>query len=73
MSISLMSIPFLTVRVAYGLSLSFIASNSPFIRGRTNVIASAFLQYLMESIVTTLFLYAGIAGEQLQKLWGIDS
>lgn len=59
--VAITSIPFLAVRAAYGLSTMFVASDSAFITGLTNVLVSAFLQYLMEFIVATLFLYAGVA------------
>ncbi|KAJ6132063.1 hypothetical protein N7471_007278 [Penicillium samsonianum] len=59
--VAITSIPFLAVRAAYGLSTMFVASDSAFITGLTNVLVSAFLQYLMEFIVSTLFLYAGVA------------
>ncbi|PLB50917.1 hypothetical protein P170DRAFT_425210 [Aspergillus steynii IBT 23096] len=62
------SIPFLTVRVAYGLSTSFIASDTVFMKGLTHVLATAFLQYLMEFIVTTIFLYAGVFFLHLRKV-----
>lgn len=58
--VAIASVPFLAVRVAYGLSTTFLASDSAFKHGLTNVLASAFLQYLMEFVVTTLFLYTGL-------------
>ncbi|OKP02004.1 hypothetical protein PENSUB_7234 [Penicillium subrubescens] len=58
--VAITSIPFLAVRVAYGLSTVSVASESAFITGLTNVLPSAFLQYLMEFVVATLFLYAGV-------------
>lgn len=58
--VAIASIPFLGVHVAYGLSTILVPSDSAFINGLTNVLVSAFLQYLMEFIVATLFLYAGV-------------
>ncbi|KAF9889632.1 hypothetical protein FE257_007140 [Aspergillus nanangensis] len=55
---ALLSIPFLAVRVAYGVSLIFVPSDGPW---SANVTAMALLQYLMEFVVMGLFLYTGIA------------
>jgi hypothetical protein len=59
--VAVVSIPFLAVRVSYGIATTFVAIDSTFNRGITGVVISAFLQYLMEFIATTLFLYAGVA------------
>ncbi|KAI9042376.1 fungal specific transcription factor domain-containing protein [Aspergillus affinis] len=60
-TICLISIPFLGVRVAYGLATMYVFSDSRFMTGVSGVVALAFLQYFMEFIVSTLFLYAGVA------------
>lgn len=68
--VAIASIPFLGVHVAYGLSTILVANDSAFINGLTNVLVSAFLQYLMEFIATGLFLYAGVVilpGKQLES------
>ena len=68
--VAIASIPFLGVHVAYGLSTILVPSDSTFINGLTNVLVGAFLQYLMEFIVTTLFLYAGVVflpGKQVES------
>ncbi|EHK22925.1 uncharacterized protein TRIVIDRAFT_60258 [Trichoderma virens Gv29-8] len=58
--VAIISIPFLAVRVAYGIATTFVTSDSPFNRGVTGVVISAFLQYAMEFVAATLFLYAGV-------------
>lgn len=60
MILATLSIPFLAVRVAYSLATMFLSSDSMFMTGAIKVLASAFLQYLMEFRVTSLFLYAGV-------------
>ena len=54
--VALLSIPFLAVRVAYGLADMFTSDGSAF---ASNVVAMALLQYVMEFVVAALFLYAG--------------
>ncbi|GKZ33168.1 hypothetical protein AbraIFM66950_002954 [Aspergillus brasiliensis] len=58
--LAIISIPFLAVRVIYGVATTFVASKSPFNTGMTGVVISAFLQYLLEFVATALFLYAGV-------------
>ncbi|KAF3392674.1 hypothetical protein F1880_008624 [Penicillium rolfsii] len=58
--VAIISIPFLAVRVAYGIATAFVTSDSAFNTGVTGVVISAFLQYLMEFVATTLFLYTGV-------------
>ncbi|KAE8337781.1 hypothetical protein BDV24DRAFT_166915 [Aspergillus arachidicola] len=58
--VAIISIPFLAVRVAYGIATAFVPSDSAFNRGVTAVVISAFLQYLMEFAAAILFLYAGV-------------
>lgn len=78
---ALFSTPFLTVRVIYML-LSTFANNASF-KGRdldgdgnadtpANVYVVAFMQYLMESIVFALFMYAGVVMPSLRKAKEIE-
>lgn len=56
--ILLSSIPFLAIRVLYGLLKVFVTTGSVFGRPGPNVVALAFMQYLMEFIVVTMYLVA---------------
>lgn len=55
--VAVMSIPFLAVRVGYGVSRMFVDEDAPY---RSNVAIAALLQYLMEFVVVGLFVYAGV-------------
>jgi uncharacterized membrane protein len=52
------SIPFLAVRVFYGMATSFVTSGSSIL---SNVAVVALLQHLMEFIVIGLYPYTGIS------------
>jgi hypothetical protein len=52
------SIPFLTIRVLYGV-LSTFRINSDFGKLNPNIFSLALMQYLMELIVAALFLFVG--------------
>jgi predicted neutral ceramidase superfamily lipid hydrolase len=57
---ALASLPFLLVRVAYIVSVSFARPGSNFYFRDVNVYISAFMQFLMEVFVVTIFITAGL-------------
>ncbi|KAL3418651.1 hypothetical protein PVAG01_10367 [Phlyctema vagabunda] len=53
------TVPFLTVRVTYGLLDMFVTRGSTFGGSQPNVVALGLMQYMMECIVATLYITAG--------------
>jgi hypothetical protein len=60
MIILISSMPFLTIRVLYGILSTFVTAGSVFGGPRPNVVALALMQYLMEFIVVAMYLVAGL-------------
>ena len=56
----LASIPFFLVRIVYGFLTAFAPQSKAFSWRNPSVIAMAFMQFLMEIIICTLYLVAGV-------------
>ena len=56
----LASIPFFLVRIVYGFLTAFAPQSKVFSWRNPNVLAMAFMQFLMEVIICTLYLAAGV-------------
>ncbi|EMC95894.1 hypothetical protein BAUCODRAFT_24881 [Baudoinia panamericana UAMH 10762] len=57
---AVVALPFLLVRVIYTVASSFSGPGSPFYYRDENVYLQAFMQFLMEAIIVTIFIAAGL-------------
>ncbi|TKA78863.1 hypothetical protein B0A55_03816 [Friedmanniomyces simplex] len=61
------AIPFLAVRISYSIASAFSNPGGIFYFEDVNVYAEAFMQFLMEAIVISLFIFAGLMTPKMEK------
>lgn len=66
--VGLASLPFLLVRIIYTVIVAFAHPGSDFYFSNTNIRAEAFMQFLMETIVITLFIVAGLLTPKVESI-----
>lgn len=63
----LLALPFLLVRLIYTVAVAFSPSGSVFNFLDVNVYISAFMQFMMEAIVVSIFIFAGLLTPKMVK------
>jgi hypothetical protein len=69
----ILALPFMLVRIIYTICAAFSSKGSIFFFADVNVYVSAFMQFLMEAIVVSIFVVAGMLTPRAPKRQHLDS